>query len=235
MNPFWNNVDFSMLAFFARHPLCAKIIRKIGILSEKRFTRLQFYDLQIIRWNVRKGIPFNDNTFDVVYHSHFLEHLDKKAAVLFLYDCYRVLKPQGVIRVVVPDLSAMCRRYIASFEVLEKCKQFEYSLITHHEESVGILLDQIVTTEPAGTAEQPFFVRIIERFVRGNAARAGEMHRWMYDKYTLGKLLGDIGFKDISAERPETGRINGWSEYHLDTNENGSIYKPNSIYMEAIK
>ncbi|MGA9379876.1 MAG: methyltransferase domain-containing protein [Phormidium sp.] len=58
----------------------------------------------VIAHNFIKGIPFHDSSFDVIYHSHLLEHFSKKEAESFLRDCYRVLRPQGVLRVAVPDL-----------------------------------------------------------------------------------------------------------------------------------
>ena len=96
-HPQWNNVDFSPLTRLARRRRLAGVLRKVGILSEKRFRRLLSVDPEIIKWDLRKGIPFEDDTFDVVYHSHFLEHLEKDAACAFLNECFRVLKPSGII------------------------------------------------------------------------------------------------------------------------------------------
>jgi predicted SAM-dependent methyltransferase len=59
---------------------------------------------QVQKYDVQNGIPFPNNTFNVVYHSHLLEHLTKENGRIFMYDCFRVLKPGGVLRVVVPDL-----------------------------------------------------------------------------------------------------------------------------------
>src|SRR6185437_7104009 len=42
--------------------------------------------------DLQKGIPFPDGTFDVVYHSHVLEHFPKQFAPSFLRECHRVLK-----------------------------------------------------------------------------------------------------------------------------------------------
>ena len=78
MHPEWNNIDFSTLSLLTKNMGLTEILRKANILSEKRFQRLLKTDPDIIRWDLRKGIPFEDNTFDVTYHSHFLEHLDKK-------------------------------------------------------------------------------------------------------------------------------------------------------------
>ncbi|HKZ43378.1 MAG TPA: methyltransferase domain-containing protein, partial [Candidatus Hodarchaeales archaeon] len=43
----------------------------------------------VLAHNVTTGIPFSDNSFDVVYHSHLLEHLHKEQALKFLRECAR--------------------------------------------------------------------------------------------------------------------------------------------------
>jgi predicted SAM-dependent methyltransferase len=40
-----------------------------------------------------------------------LEHLDRDETKSFLAEAYRVLKPDGVIRVAVPDLRLMVQEY----------------------------------------------------------------------------------------------------------------------------
>ena len=70
--------------------------------------------------DLTKKIPYEDGTFDVVYHSHVLEHFPKQKAPRFLSDCYRVLKPGGVIRVAVPDLESIARLYL---DALDKASQ----------------------------------------------------------------------------------------------------------------
>ncbi len=59
-----------------------------------------------------KGIPANENTLDVVYHSHLLEHLSYKEGIAFVAACYRVLKPGGIMRVLVPDLELWCKNFV---------------------------------------------------------------------------------------------------------------------------
>lgn len=65
----------------------------------------------VIVHNLNLGIPFPNNYFDVVYHSHVLEHFSKMNAELFVGECYRVLKKNGIIRVVVPDLEQIIAEY----------------------------------------------------------------------------------------------------------------------------
>jgi predicted SAM-dependent methyltransferase len=58
-----------------------------------------------------QGIPAADNSLDVVYHSHMLEHLSYAEGIAFIAACYRVLKPGGILRVLVPDLELWANNY----------------------------------------------------------------------------------------------------------------------------
>lgn len=70
----------------------------------------------VLGYDLRLGIPFADDTFDVVYHSHILEHFSKERAAFFLRECLRVLRPGGLLRVVVPDLENIARAYLAALD-----------------------------------------------------------------------------------------------------------------------
>ncbi|GFE58585.1 methyltransferase domain-containing protein [Geobacter sp. AOG1] len=48
-------------------------------------------------------LPFDDNSLDFIYSEHFFEHLFFDEALSLMQECYRVLKPFGVIRTCVPD------------------------------------------------------------------------------------------------------------------------------------
>ena len=63
-------------------------------------------------YNLLKGLPFANDQFDVVYHSQVLEHFSKEKAPDFVKECFRVLKPGGIMRVVVPDLENIVNEYI---------------------------------------------------------------------------------------------------------------------------
>jgi predicted SAM-dependent methyltransferase len=63
----------------------------------------------------------------------------------------------------------------------------------------------------------------------------GEIHRWMYDRISLKRLLLETGFRDIRVCRPAESRIPGFAGYHLDTDAEGKVRKPDSLFMEAVK
>lgn len=65
-----------------------------------------------LRHDCSQGLPFTTASVDLIFAHHFLEHLDRVSAARLLKDCRRVLKPDGAMRIVVPDCSELCRRYI---------------------------------------------------------------------------------------------------------------------------
>src|SRR6266487_6353049 len=105
------------------------------------------HDKRVIAHNLLLGIPFNANTFDAVYHSHILEHFTKADAPLFMEECYRVLKPGGWIRVVVPDLELLCKEYLKWLDLA--CQGSEEAELNYNWIMIE-MLDQIVRNTPGG-------------------------------------------------------------------------------------
>ncbi len=69
---------------------------------------------------------FHDNTFDVIYASHILEHLDYNGALLAaLKEWQRVLKPSGTIYISVPDMDVLAALFLLSKERLATGERFE--------------------------------------------------------------------------------------------------------------
>jgi predicted SAM-dependent methyltransferase len=62
--------------------------------------------------DVTLGLPFRDNSVHGVYSSHLLEHLSVQDVRRLLTECYRVLKPGGALRLVVPSLEYAIQAYI---------------------------------------------------------------------------------------------------------------------------
>lgn len=63
----------------------------------------------ILAYDLLKGIPYKDDNFDVIYHSHLIEHFPQENAVNFIKECYRVLKPNGIIRIATPNLEEIVK------------------------------------------------------------------------------------------------------------------------------
>ena len=46
--------------------------------------------------------PIKDESIDAIYSSHFVEHLDGIERMKFFNECYRILKPEGKMRLLHP-------------------------------------------------------------------------------------------------------------------------------------
>lgn len=73
-----------------------KIIGSIGL----DFSSMSDADI-ILNLNVEK-FPFDDSSVDFIYSSHALEHLTKYGFLHVISECYRVLKPNSQLKIVVP-------------------------------------------------------------------------------------------------------------------------------------
>lgn len=228
----WNNIDRSPYARLVRHMSLARLLRRVGILSEERYERLTISDPQMICWDARRGLPFDDNAFDAVYHSHFIVCIDRTRVPHVMSECQRVLKDGGMIRIVVSDFEQLVRRYSDAVAALGRG---EREAEQDYDEAVSDMFELMVRRSPEGTSEQRRLVRMLERLLRGDTIDQGEALRWHYDEYSMCRLLQEAGFHDMQRVDAATSRIKGWARFALDTNEDGTVYKTGSIYMEAVK
>ncbi|MEC7626757.1 MAG: methyltransferase domain-containing protein [Verrucomicrobiota bacterium] len=107
----------------------------------------QFEQDGVFACDLRQPLPFDDHSFDVLYSSHFLEHLGDPEARSFLRECMRVLKPGGILRLVVPNLEDIARDYLGIIDGLEN----ESDLKTEHQWILLELFDQMTREKPQGT------------------------------------------------------------------------------------
>lgn len=229
-------------------------------------------------------LPFPDAHFEVVYHSHVLEHLPRSAAPSALREQRRVLRPGGVLRVAVPDLEQSARNYLRA---LEGALQGDPTWGPRYDWTVLELIDQFVRERSGGemgpylqagsgdrefvrsrvgalvlsrssASERPGLLLRGARLLRGAARhplralrgglvgqsrdlelgrfrRSGEVHQWMYDRYSLARLLLETGFAEPHVVGARESRIPGWEAFHLDTTPDGAVRKPDSLFMEATR
>src|SRR5689334_16365456 len=74
----------------------------------------------VIAHDLRHGIPLADASCDVVYHSNILEHVRRRDALPVMRECFRVLKPGGILRVATPDLERICGLYLEKFKAAQR-------------------------------------------------------------------------------------------------------------------
>jgi len=249
----------------------------------------------VIKANLLKGIPFEDDRFEVIYHSQVLEHIPKHKAKDFMMECYRVLVKNGIIRIVVPDLENIVDEYkrllICNLESPSDFSEANYDWImlemydqTVRNSSGGemakYLLQKTMINEEYVMRRIGFVGQLIRNFLNsGSPSKAtdrhslnflntvkyillfgkrninklftnkiaqspeykigkfrlgGEIHMWMYDRYSLSRLLEDCGFNNVKIMDPYKSDIPGWELYELDVKKD-IVYDPTSLFIEARK
>jgi predicted SAM-dependent methyltransferase len=64
--------------------------------------------------DVRKLDFLNNNSIDEIYACHILEHFKKNEVIDILKEWYRVLKPNGILRIAVPDFESIVKLYLTN-------------------------------------------------------------------------------------------------------------------------
>lgn len=223
------NIDWSIYLRVRRRWLLSKAAPLF--FRGERLRKFQSLPNNIVVHNLAKGIPAASDSVDAVYHSHLFEHLDQATARAFAREVLRVLKPGGVHRIAVPDLEEACQLYL---DHLAKCSGNREEA-ARHDTYVAAIIEQCVRTEAGGTSKQTAWRRRIENLILGDARARGEVHRWMYDRINLSTLLLHAGYREVHVQQYDTSLIPDWNRYGLDQRDDGSEYRTNSLYVEAVK
>jgi predicted SAM-dependent methyltransferase len=64
------------------------------------------------KMDARGGLPCPNRCADFLYASHFLEHLNPEDGRKFLREAFRIMRPGGVVRIVVPDTRRLAQHYL---------------------------------------------------------------------------------------------------------------------------
>lgn len=72
-------------------------------------------------------------------------------------------------------------------------------------------------------------------FQIGKFRLSGEIHYFIYDSYSLTKLMQKSQFKNILKQTSYESMIPHFKRYHLDQLDDGSNYKNDSLYLEGMK
>lgn len=224
------NIDWSPYLRISKNPILKRLAPLV--LDRERLDRLSSLPDNVMVHDLRKGIPFDDESVGAVYHSHILEHIDREDADAFMAEIRRVLRPGGIQRAVVPDLELFVRQY---WEDLQSSGNGGGK--RSHDETVAGILEQSVRREAFGTAGQPPVRRRMENLLLGGARRRGETHQWMYDRINLAALLERNGFAEVEQHTYRTSNIPDWDRLGrgLDSNPDGTEYKDHSLYVEAVR
>jgi predicted SAM-dependent methyltransferase len=75
-----------------------------------------------LAWDLSRPVPLPDGSVAAIFHEHLLEHLPLPAAMGFLRECHRLLRPRGVLRVGVPDFGRYARDYSGRRALIDEAR-----------------------------------------------------------------------------------------------------------------
>ena len=164
------NIDNSPSVLLGKFPRIKKVLFKLGAIKENQY---EANWSGVFRCDVTKGIPYGSSTVDKIYSSHMLEHINHDNGLFFIKECYRVLKPGGVLRLVVPDLLWYAEKYVERTQKVIGSKELPDDR----------------------TAHDDFLNTIYGAYLKKR--RYGAEHYFMYDLPTLVFVLKAAGFENI--------------------------------------
>ncbi|WP_024334601.1 class I SAM-dependent methyltransferase [Desulfotignum balticum] len=124
-------------------------------------------DPEVQRVDLLERLPIDSGSAAAVYSSHFIEHIPYDHVPLFLTECLRVLEPNGILRLVLPDFESMCRTYLALRDNSEHQKA-NFLVVE--------MIDQCVRKEPGGQLG-----RLYQNF-RKNSLEESDMIAFVLDR-----------------------------------------------------
>jgi predicted SAM-dependent methyltransferase len=129
---------------------------------------------EIIFLDATKRLPFDDCSFDYILCEHLIEHLEYPKGMELLYECFRVLRLGGKIRIATPDLSFLIELY--NQEKNELQNRYISWAVNSYLSEIGIHQDTFV----------------INNFFRNWG------HKFIYDYKSLQMVMSRIGFINIA-------------------------------------
>ena len=173
--------------------------------------------VDVLNYDVTKGLPFEDNSINYIYSSHFIEHLTFEESIEFFKECKRILRKDGIIRIICPDLEKWINSYIKNDQqFFDKYKQ--QITIDSPDNYLYYLLDRITTKGQI----------MCSNFYNWD-------HKWMWDFESMELVLKDIGFNEIQKSSSLVSDIPEVESVEAPSIELFGKRILESLYVESVK
>jgi predicted SAM-dependent methyltransferase len=178
----WINVDGSNRAWLASQlPFVDRTLVALKLVPPTEFARgIQFADFF-------QRLPWNDDTADAVYMGEVLEHFTQEDGRRLLAECFRILKPGGVLRLRVPDNARFWQNYLQEYQAIKAKPRGEWT--TAHARWVSMFFRDICVRPPKSFHSM------------------GHYHKWMYDDVSLILQLEEQGYRAVERAAFHESRI----------------------------
>ena len=135
-----------------------------------------------------------------------LEHLKITRVEHFFKECFRVLKPDGIFRITVPDLELVARKYV------EKDHEFFEPYLKKGE------------VRRASGNKKFWMVRSYGGVLNMFGTPYYSRHRWFYDYDTIKLCAEEVGFKNIVRQFFEKSQAAALSKMDREHRQFETVY-----------
>jgi ubiquinone/menaquinone biosynthesis C-methylase UbiE len=188
----WIHLDGSWNAWFAKHQVLRALLKRLRLAPRVALDLDWAPDVMV--HNVTTGLPFSSDSLSAIYSSHMLEHLYFEEAQHVLCECYRVLEPGGTLRIVVPDLRAFVRKYVAEAGEMGAVPPGRTPLAAE-------ILNERLLFRHRHPPQGGIFFKLY------SALNDFHSHKWMYDMDSLSAQFVKAGFVKVGPMSAHESRI----------------------------
>jgi len=193
-----------------------------------------------IDFREKKSLPFSDNCVNAIFTSHVLEHLDDESLIFLLKECYRILKPKGILRISVPDMDKAMEAYKNNnYSFFEKggvaCKVYsiERKLVNYFASykignfSGGPIVPKNLVKDKIKSLDKYAFAKWCISLIPKNVSYKGHVNA--YDFQRIKKFLNETRFIKVLKSSYRESKLETMRAIEFD---NRPIV---SLYVEAFK
>jgi len=147
-------------------------------------------------YDAAKPLPFKDNTFDLIYASHILEHIPWYQTEKVLREWLRILKTGGILEIWVPDGYKICKGLILAEEKNKNISNKDGWYRFNPLKDPYIWINGRIFTYGDGTGK----------------ARSPNWHRSIFTPKSLRKIMEQCNLKNIQrmSNNKVRGHDHGW-------------------------
>jgi len=158
-----------------------------------------------------KPFPVDGGQFDFVFSEHMIEHIPHDQGMRMLRECYRILKPGGVIRISTPDL------------------QFLFNLYGERKTPLADAYLKWASGQLIGVLPSCEATFVINNFVRDWG------HQFIYDEQTLRESLKSAGFSTIIKQQVNYSDHSELAKMDSESRMPEGFLRLESVVMEGVK
>lgn len=203
-------------------------------------------------------LPAEDNSVENIYSCHFFEHIDDAVALNLFTESYRVLKPNGIMRIAVPDTEKIINKlltndydwfvkifgtgrpewdkYKIEKNIVNSClhilANYDYNGPLGFFRGPPAIDKELVLSQARSLSIGDFYEWVISYIPNGDTIKTQHINWWTYDKFH--NMVHKAGF-----EKTYSSTYMGSKSKEMLFNGKFDNEKPNrrpySVYFEAIK